>query len=145
MSKARLITVLIAGLVSLPAVAQPCEVAPQPKPAPPVRASAAPAASAVSAASAASASAAPGAIGSSAAAVASSTALLVDINCKDGAALAIALRKLKGINEERASAIVRGKPYDKTEELVSRSIIPPSAFESIKPHLVALQPPKLKR
>jgi len=56
----------------------------------------------------------------------------VDINRADKAALL----KLPGIDAERADAIVRGRPYAGSDELVSRKIISPSAYARIKSQLV---------
>lgn len=42
------------------------------------------------------------------------------------------LDKLAGIGEVRAQAIIAGRPYGSTEELVSRAGIPQSVYEKIK-------------
>lgn len=60
----------------------------------------------------------------------------VDINQADKAALL----KLPGIDRERADAIVRGRPYGSTDELVARRIISPAAYARIRPHVVAGKP-----
>jgi DNA uptake protein ComE-like DNA-binding protein len=50
-----------------------------------------------------------------------------------------ALRKLDGISEARAKAIVNGRCYDYTTDLVDRKILPKSAFEKIKEQLTVSQ------
>jgi DNA uptake protein ComE-like DNA-binding protein len=50
-----------------------------------------------------------------------------------------ALRKLDGISEARAKAIVYGRCYDYTTDLVDRKILPKSAFEKIKEQLTVSQ------
>lgn len=49
------------------------------------------------------------------------------------------LRKLNGISEARAKAIVYGRCYDYTTDLVDRKILPKSAFEKIKEQLSVSQ------
>ncbi len=61
---------------------------------------------------------------------------LVDLNNAD----LDTLLQLEGITAERASAIVRGRPYRTPDEMVSRRILSRSAFDKIKPRVVALKP-----
>ena len=42
------------------------------------------------------------------------------------------LDALSGIGKTRAAAIIRGRPYAGIEELVSRHILPTSAYDAIK-------------
>jgi DNA uptake protein ComE-like DNA-binding protein len=46
-----------------------------------------------------------------------------------------ALRKLDGITEARAKAIIEGRCYNATTELVDRKILPNSVYERIKDRL----------
>lgn len=60
------------------------------------------------------------------------TSAKVDVNL----ATEEALRKLHGITEARAKAIIEGRCYNATTELVDRKIIPNSVYEKIKDQVV---------
>ena len=68
-------------------------------------------------------------------AAAQSKSALIDIN----RASAEELMALKGIGEARASAIIKGRPYARKDELVHRKIIPQSVYDGIKDQIVAKQ------
>jgi DNA uptake protein ComE-like DNA-binding protein len=67
--------------------------------------------------------------------VAQAKAAQIDIN----RAPAEELKKLKGIGDARAEAIIKGRPYKRKDELVQRSIIPQSVYDQIKDQIVARQ------
>jgi len=67
--------------------------------------------------------------------VAQARAAQIDIN----RASADDLKKLKGIGDARAEAIIKGRPYKRKDELVQRNIIPQSVYEQIKDQIVARQ------
>jgi DNA uptake protein ComE-like DNA-binding protein len=46
---------------------------------------------------------------------------------------------LKGIGEARATAIIKGRPYARKDELVQKKIIPESVYNDIKDQIVAKQ------
>ena len=47
------------------------------------------------------------------------------------------LAKLPGINDARARAIVKGRPYKSKEELLSKKILTPEVYEDVKGNLYA--------
>ena len=49
------------------------------------------------------------------------------------------LAALQGIGEERAKAIVRGRPWRAKDELVQRGILPQSTYDNIKGEIIARQ------
>ena len=59
----------------------------------------------------------------------------IDIN----RAKADELMALKGIGEARATAIIKGRPYARKDELVQKKIIPESVYNDIKNQIVAKQ------
>ncbi len=59
----------------------------------------------------------------------------IDIN----RAKADELITLKGIGEARATAIIKGRPYARKDELVQKKIIPESVYNDIKDQIVAKQ------
>jgi DNA uptake protein ComE-like DNA-binding protein len=60
---------------------------------------------------------------------------LLDIN----SATVAQLDALKGIGPVRAAAIVKGRPYKRKDELVTRNIIPQSVYDDIKDLIIAKQ------
>jgi DNA uptake protein ComE-like DNA-binding protein len=60
---------------------------------------------------------------------------LIDIN----SATLAQLDALKGIGAVRAAAIVKGRPYKRKDELVTRNIIPQSVYDGIKDLIIAKQ------
>jgi len=62
-------------------------------------------------------------------------AALIDINT----ATLAQLDALKGIGSVRAAAIVKGRPYKRKDELVTRNIIPQSVYDGIKDQIIAKQ------
>jgi DNA uptake protein ComE-like DNA-binding protein len=59
----------------------------------------------------------------------------IDINT----ATAEQLKSLPGIGEAEAEHIIKGRPYEREEELVQRKIIPWTVYEQIKNKIVAKQ------
>jgi competence protein ComEA len=59
----------------------------------------------------------------------------IDIN----RAKADELMTLKGIGEARATAIIKGRPYARKDELVQKKIIPESVYNDIKDQIIAKQ------
>jgi len=59
----------------------------------------------------------------------------IDIN----RAKADELMTLKGIGDARATAIIKGRPYARKDELVQKKIIPESVYNDIKDQIVAKQ------
>ena len=57
----------------------------------------------------------------------------VDIN----SASAAELGKVKFIGRKRAVAIIAGRPWQSTDDLVAKKVIPSKYYERIKDHLVA--------
>jgi competence protein ComEA len=49
------------------------------------------------------------------------------------------LMKLDGIGDQRASAIVKGRPYKRKDELVRKEIIPQAVYDKIKDRIIAKQ------
>lgn len=64
---------------------------------------------------------------------AEATTPLTDINV----ASQVLLEKLPGIGPARAAAIIAGRPYTSTDELVERSVIPASVYEQIRELITA--------
>jgi competence protein ComEA len=62
-------------------------------------------------------------------------AALIDIN----SATEAQLDALKGIGPVRAAAIIKGRPYKRKDELVTRNIIPQSVYDGIKDQIIAKQ------
>jgi competence protein ComEA len=62
-------------------------------------------------------------------------AALLDIN----SATSAQLDALKGVGPVRAAAIIKGRPYKRKDELVTRSIIPQSVYDGIKDLIIAKQ------
>jgi competence protein ComEA len=67
--------------------------------------------------------------------VAQAKSAQVDIN----RATAEELKRLKGVGDARAEAIIKGRPYKRKDELVQRNIIPQSVYDQIKDQIVARQ------
>jgi len=67
--------------------------------------------------------------------VAQTQGTLIDIN----RAPLEQLVALKGIGEARATAIIKGRPFARKDELVQRNIIPESVYLEIKDKIVAKQ------
>lgn len=61
---------------------------------------------------------------------------LTDIN----SAAADQLQSLSGIGALYARKIVEGRPYQNTDELVTRNILPQSTYDRMKDRVVARQP-----
>ena len=59
----------------------------------------------------------------------------IDIN----RAKAEELMTLKGIGEARATAIIKGRPYARKDELVQKKIIPEAVYSEIKDRIIAKQ------
>ena len=67
--------------------------------------------------------------------VAQAKEMQIDIN----RAKADELMTLKGIGEARASAIIKGRPYARKDELVQKKILPESVYNEIKDKIIAKQ------
>ena len=65
---------------------------------------------------------------------------LVDIN----SATQKQLEAIPGIGKEHCHHIMGGRPYETTEELVSRGILPQETYDKVKTKIVAKAPPKKK-
>ncbi len=77
----------------------------------------------------------PFAVTDSSLAQAADQADLLDIN----AATAEQLKTLPGIHEAYAEAIIKGRPYQRKDELVQKKILPRATYEGIKYKIVAKQ------
>jgi DNA uptake protein ComE-like DNA-binding protein len=49
------------------------------------------------------------------------------------------LMTLKGIGEARAAAIIKGRPYERKDELVQKKILPEAVYSEIKDKIIAKQ------
>lgn len=49
------------------------------------------------------------------------------------------LKALKGIGDVRATAIVKGRPYTRKDELVRKGIVPQAVYDEIREQIVARQ------
>jgi competence protein ComEA len=70
-------------------------------------------------------------------AVAAPAAAQVDINT----ATAAELKALPGIGDAYAAAIIKGRPYAKKDQLLSRKILPKATYDKVKDRIVAKQQP----
>ncbi len=70
------------------------------------------------------------------AASAAKTATPVDIN----SATKEQLEKLPGIGQAYSEKIIKGRPYARKDQLVSKNIIPQSTYDKIKDLIVAKKP-----
>ena len=66
---------------------------------------------------------------------------VVDIN----SATQKQLEAIPGIGKEHCHHIIMGRPYETTEELVSREILPQETYDKVKTRLVAKAAPKPKQ
>jgi competence protein ComEA len=60
---------------------------------------------------------------------------LIDINT----ATAAQLDAIKEIGPARATAIIKGRPYKRKDELVTKKILPQSVYDKIKDKIIAKQ------
>jgi len=67
-------------------------------------------------------------------------AALIDINT----ATAEQLQTLEGIAEARSAAIIKGRPYTKKDQIMSKAGIPQAIYDKIKDQIIAKQPGKDK-
>jgi DNA uptake protein ComE-like DNA-binding protein len=68
-------------------------------------------------------------------AIAADTTELLDFNN----ATADQLKALPGIGEAYSEKIIKGRPYQRKDELVQKQILPPATYEGIKNKIVAKQ------
>lgn len=52
------------------------------------------------------------------------------------------LKKLPGINEATADKIIAARPFLTKAQLVTRNLVPPMVYETLKQHVIAKQAPK---
>ncbi len=71
--------------------------------------------------------------GATAATSAAATANLLDINTATPAQL----KALKGIGDAYAKRIIDGRPYTAKNQLTTRGILPPAAYDGIRDRIVA--------
>ena len=70
----------------------------------------------------------------------SKMAALVDIN----SATADQLKALPGIGDKYSAKIIAARPYDRKDQLVSKSVLPQATYDKIASMIVAKQPAKGK-
>jgi competence protein ComEA len=63
---------------------------------------------------------------------------LLDINTATSAQL----KALPGMGDAYAARIIAGRPYTAKNQLTMRGILPPAAYDKIKPLIVAHRPPR---
>lgn len=63
------------------------------------------------------------------------TESLIDIN----SATKAELMKLPGIGDAYSDKIIKGRPYTKKDQLVSRNIVPQATYDKIKDKIIAKQ------
>jgi competence protein ComEA len=68
-------------------------------------------------------------------AIAADTTELLDFNN----ATADQLKALPGLGAAYSEKIIKGRPYQRTDELVQKQILPPATYEGIKYKIVAKQ------